>query len=211
MNFDDLQKAWQSQDAGAKVTINADVLLKEVRRNQKQFRATIFFRDVREVGVCYALTAFFLYSGLHGLAWYAPEGGWTLTLMGFACFGVGTFMLVDRVLQRRKQTTAKDSLKHCIETSLKDVNHQIWLLKNVFWWYLLPILIGLAAFTAQKVWARRIDGPIAMIVISAACIITFGLTYGFVYWINQRAVREQLTPRRQELEALFASLNENPQ
>jgi len=76
---------------------------------------------------------------------------------------------------------------------------------------LLPILIGLAALTAQKVWARRIDGPTAMIAIGAACIITFGLTYGFVYWINQRAVREQLTPRRQELEALFASLNENPQ
>ena len=34
MNFDDLQKAWQSQDAAAKVTINADVLLKEVRRIQ---------------------------------------------------------------------------------------------------------------------------------------------------------------------------------
>ena len=31
MNFEDFQKAWQSQDAGAKVTINADALLKEVQ------------------------------------------------------------------------------------------------------------------------------------------------------------------------------------
>jgi hypothetical protein len=204
MNFEDLQKAWQSQDVAAKATINADVLLKEVRRNQQQFRATIFWRDVREVGVAYLLAVFFSYQGLR-------HGDWTPILIGFACFGVGTFMLVDRMLQRRKQTTARDPLKRCIEASLKEVNHQIWLLKNVFWWYLLPILIGLAAFTARKVWDRRIDGPTAMLVMGAACIITFGVTYWFVYWINQRAVREQLTPRRQELEALLASLNENPQ
>ena len=62
MNFEDLQKAWQSQDAGAKVTINADVLLKEVRRNQRHFRATIFWRDVREVGVAFLLTLLFFVS-----------------------------------------------------------------------------------------------------------------------------------------------------
>ncbi len=67
MNFEELQKAWQSQDASAKMTINADVLLKEVRRNQQQFRATIFWRDVREVGLAFLGALFFLYHGLrHG-------------------------------------------------------------------------------------------------------------------------------------------------
>ena len=51
MNFEELQEAWQSQDTSAKVTIRADALLKEVRRKQRQFRATIFWRDVRELGV----------------------------------------------------------------------------------------------------------------------------------------------------------------
>jgi len=64
MNFETWQKAWQSQDIGAKVIINADVLLKEVRRNQQHFRATIFWRDVREVGVAFLLTLFFSYHGL---------------------------------------------------------------------------------------------------------------------------------------------------
>jgi len=53
MNFEELQKAWQCQHkhTSAKFTINAnaDVLLNEVRRNQQEFRATIFWRDVREV------------------------------------------------------------------------------------------------------------------------------------------------------------------
>ena len=47
MNFEDLQKASQSQDASAKVTINAKVQLKEVRRNQQHFRAGLFWRDLR--------------------------------------------------------------------------------------------------------------------------------------------------------------------
>lgn len=48
MNFEDLQKTWQSQNPGARVTINADLLLNEVRRNEQQFRAMIFRRDVRK-------------------------------------------------------------------------------------------------------------------------------------------------------------------
>jgi hypothetical protein len=203
MNFEDLQKAWQSQDAGAKVTIDADLLLREVRHSQQNFRATIFWRDVREVGVAYVLTAFFSYFGLR-------HGGWTQILIGFACFGVGTFMLVDRFLQRRKQTTAKDPLKVCIEASLQQVNHQIWLLENVFWWYLLPILAALAVFFGCAAWRARNIGSSAVLgaVVSALVV---ALLYWGIYWVNQFAVRKSLEPRRRELETLLASLNENSQ
>jgi hypothetical protein len=71
MNFENVQKAWQSQDTGAKVTVNADVLLKEVRRNQQHFRATIFWRDAREVGVAAFLTWLFL-------RWAVRDGEWSL-------------------------------------------------------------------------------------------------------------------------------------
>jgi len=199
MNFEDLQKAWQSQDASAKITINADVLLKEVRRNERQFRATIFCRDVREVGVCALMAVGFLGWGIH-------RQWWSLYLLSFCCIFVGAFFLLDRRTQRRKQPAKSDSLQACIENSLFEVNHQIWLLKNVFWWYLLPILIGLGAFSAQMLWADREVGLAKVIARGGIFILTYGFTYGFVYWINQRAVRVQLTPRRQELETLLASL-----
>ena len=207
MNFDDLQKAWQSQDAGARVAINADVLLREVQRNQHQFRATIFWRDVREVGMAYLLAAFFSYQSLR-------QGDWTSILIGIACFGVGTFMLVDRLLQRRKQTTARDPLKRCIEGSLKEVNHQIWLLKNVFWWYLAPIAAALAIFLGHSVWrAANIGFNIlapSVVLGAVVAVVVIGLLYWAIYWVNQFAVRKSLAPRRQELETLLASLNENP-
>jgi hypothetical protein len=202
MNFEDLQKAWQSQDAGATVAINPDVLLREVRRNQHQFRVTIFWRDVREVGVAYLLAAFFSYQGLR-------HGDWTPILIGLACIGVGTFMLVDRVLQRRKQTTARDPLKRCIEASLKEVNHQIWLLKNVFWWYLAPIAAALAIYFGHSVWrARNVGWSVVLGAVVATVVVA--LLYWVIYWANQFAVRKSLEPRRQELDTLLASLNENP-
>src|ERR1035437_8151882 len=107
MNFEDMQNAWQSQDAGAKVTINADVLLKEVRRNQQQFRTTIFWRDVREVGVCALMALFFL-------GWGRLWQWWSLYLLSFCCFFVGVFFLVDRRIQRRKQPVQNESLQACI-------------------------------------------------------------------------------------------------
>src|SRR5258707_1498492 len=199
MNFEDFQKAWQSQDINAKVTINADVLLKEVRRNERQFRATIFCRDVREVGVCALMMVFFL-------VWGIRRQWWSLYLLSFCCFFVGAFFLVDRVIQRRKQPVTNDPLQACIGKSLHQFIHQIWLLKNVFWWYLLPILIGLGAFSAQMLWDQREVGLASTIKFGGIFILTYGFTYGFVYWINQRAVRVQLTPRRQALESLLASL-----
>jgi Kef-type K+ transport system membrane component KefB len=200
MKFEELQKTWQSQDPGAKLLINADGLLNEVRRNQRQFRMTIFWRDVREVGVAFLLTIFFLYLGMR-------HHDWADAVLALACFSVGTFMVVDRLLQRREQPAANDSLKTCIEGSLLQVNHQIWLLQNVLWWYLLPFTVALGISIGHSVWRMHNPGFPALIVgvISALFV---ALVYWGIYRLNQYAVRKSLEPRRQELETLLAGLDQ---
>ena len=199
MNFEAMQKAWQSQDPGAKVTINVNVLLNEVRHNQQHFRATIFWRDAREVGVCALMAVFFL-------AWGRLWQWWSLDLLSFCCFFVGGFLLVDRRIQYRKQPVKNESLQACIQNSLFQVNHQIWLLKNIFWWYLLPILVGLGAVSAATLWHKKADGPATIIALGAFYVVFYGLVYWGVYRLNQFAVRKTLEPRRQELEALMDNL-----
>jgi hypothetical protein len=200
MNFEELQKAWQSQNPGAKVTIDADVLLKEVRRNQHHFWMMIFWRDVREVGVAAVLTWFFLH-------WAIRDREWTLYLLSLSCLGVGLFMLVDRWLQRRKRPVANDPLRSCIEASLLQVNHQIWLLKNVFWWYLLPLAAALGIAIGAGIWRTRQAGFLVMR--GWVVFVLFGvLIYWGVYWLNQFAVKKYLEPRRQELESLLAGLDQ---
>ena len=199
MNFEELQKTWQAQATGAKITISTDLLLREVRRNQRNFQFTIVRRDVVEVSVCGLMTVFF---GAWGLRWH----WWSLYLLAFCCLFVGAFFVVDRLIQRRRQPAQNDTLRACIEKSLHQLNHQIWLLKNVFWWYLLPILIGLSAVTVSTVWSAHQAGPGTMIGLSAFYVIFYGLVYGLVYWANQWTVRKRLEPRRHELENLLASL-----
>src|SRR5436305_1905971 len=132
MNLDDFEKSWRSQSAT--ISINADVLLSEVRRNQKQFRTTIYLRDVREVGVAAVLIPVFIVMGraLHN---------WTNYLVAAACFFVGAYILVDRLRQRRHSPELGDSLRNCVAASLAEVRHQIWLLRNILWWYLLPLFV----------------------------------------------------------------------
>ena len=200
MNFEEMQKAWQSHDAGAKITIDSGVLLKEVRRNERSFRATIFWRDVREVGVAILLAAYFSYRGF-------KTGDWTQWLLAASCLGVGAFMILDRILQRRRKPAPNDSLKACVETSLFHVNHQIWLLKNVVWWYLLPLGAALAVSTGVSMWHSR---AATAAVIGLGVYVVFGvLLYRGIYRLNQRAVRASLEPRQQELKTLLATLNEN--
>lgn len=201
MNFEDLQKTWQSSNPAATVTINADLLLKEVRRNQKQFWQTILWRDVREGVVIFILVLFFIFRGLR-------NDDWTDILVALGCLFVGVFFVVDRLLQRKKRPVVNDPLKACIQTSLHQVNHQIWLLKNIFWWYLLPVIVPLGISIAVSFWHQRHNGASA--VIGWIVYLVFGiLIYWGVYWLNQFAVRKSLEPRRQELESLLASLGLN--
>ncbi len=195
MNFEDLQKAWQAQDANAKANINTDALLKKIRREKNQFWRTILRRDVQEVGVGAVLTWFFFHRGLR-------NHDWTDCLIGLACFWVAAFMVVDRLLQSRKKPVASDSLPACIEASLHEVNHQIWLLKNVFWWYLLPIAISLGISVAMSVWQDHRHGW----GMAGWCVyVAIGiLLYWHSYRSNQTAVRMSLRPRQRELEALLA-------
>jgi len=201
MNFDELQKAWQSQNPGAKVTINADVLLKEVRRNQWHFNAMVFWRDVREVGAAFLGAMFFLYFGL------IRERSWPSCLLALACLWIGLFMLADRRIQRRKKPATSDPLRACIQASLIQVNHQIWLLRNVFWWYLLPPGIGMAAGSGSVVWQLHAAGWPALRPVVISTVLCAFFFWG-VYWLNQYAVRKGLEPRRQELESLLAGLDQ---
>jgi hypothetical protein len=207
MNFEDLQKAWQCQQTVSKLDINAraDALLKEVRRDQQLWGGIDFWGAALEIGGEFVAALFFLYQGLRHATW-APFHlpGWDFVLLAFACAGVGifrAFMLARRLIaQRRKQNRVNDSLKACIKVSLSEVNHEIWLQRNVFWWSLLPSITAFAVFFGYA--SLRFHTPTFF-----AFLVLFVIPLAWCgYRLNQFTLRKVLEPRRRELETLLASL-----
>ncbi|MBS0202218.1 MAG: hypothetical protein JSS49_04900 [Planctomycetes bacterium] len=209
MSPDNLQQAWQSQLAQVQLTIDPDLLLKEVRRNQQAFMAAIFWRDVREVGLSLLLIPVWITMGVKiGLPWT-----WYLTIP--VLLWVAGYMLLDRARQNRQSRVSGESLRNCVESSRAQVEHQIWLLRNVHWWYLLPISLSVTAFVLHitllmawqigsgEMWALAL---LAVIVALMLGIVTIVLV--MVYRLNQDAIRLVLEPRRQELETLIGSLRD---
>jgi hypothetical protein len=192
MNSATLEAAWNTQPHG-RITIDLDVLVDEVRQNDQQFRTTIFLRDVREIGIALFLVPIFWFMG----QWLHKP--WTWYLIIPALLWIAGFLIVDRYRRKNQRPTPGLELRPFVQSSLAEVRHQIWLLRNVFWWYLLPIA---AALTVSSVYRNR-RGQLLEMVVELGIMYTF---FWGLWWVNQFAVRKDLNPRAVQLEKLLRSV-----
>lgn len=81
------------------------------------------------------------------------------------------------------------------------------MLRNVHWWYLLPLALSVLAFVGQVSWQTRSGGWWTALALTME-IAVLVLVLVSVYGLNQTAVRSELEPRRQELKVLLASLTD---
>lgn len=195
MNLDPFKQAWQSQQSQPRLTIDAELLLKEVQRNQRTFAAVIFWRDVREVGIALTMVPFWIFMGVK---LHLP---WTWFLMVPSLLWVAGFMLVDRMRHKPQPHEPAESLRRCVECSQAQIEHQIWLLSNIFWWYLLPFTGPMLAFFCDVAWRKRDGGwwtILTTTIVISICVVVFAC----ICRLNQHAVRDELEPRRRELKEL---------
>jgi hypothetical protein len=204
VNPENLKQAWQGQMSQARLSIDTEVLVNELRHKQKHFEATILRRDVLEVGTGVVMLPVWFFMGMKlSLPWT-----WYLTVP--AIVWVVGFLSWDRMSHKRRVPEQEESLRRCVEASLAEVEHQIWLLRNVHWWYLLPFAISIPAFFGQIAWQTRSGGWLVALFLSLLVAVTLFVLVG-VYWANQKAVFAHLEPRRQELLSLRAALDDEIQ
>ena len=192
MNFETLQQHWQQQETRSQVKVDASLILQEVRRNHRSFQAMIFWRDFREVGAALFVAVFIIIRGRD----------WTDWLLAVAGAGVGIFLLRDHLRQRKQRPRASEDLRLYVQHSLGEVRHQSWLLRNVLWWYLLPLMVPLLISIAVQADTVRQGVRQSVVIV----VMTW-----LIYKLNQHAVRKQLVPREQELERLLAGIDEPPE
>lgn len=204
MNDDVVKGAWQAQSSQTRLVFDADTVLKEVERSQKYFNAIILRRDQVEIRVAILLVPTWIVMGWKlGLPWT-----WYLTIPGL--LWIAGFMLFDRLKHRSNRTAAADSLRQSVQSSLHEVQHQIRLLRNVLWWYVSPIAIPVFAFFGQIGWEVK-EGGLLMAAVMACFFGIAMAVFVFVFAVNRDAIRNELEPRRQELQALLDSLDEGSQ
>jgi tetratricopeptide (TPR) repeat protein len=205
MDPDDLQCAWRTEGAQPRVSINIDAMREEFERSQPQFRSIIFWRDFREVVVALLMIPYWIYQGL------ALSLPWTWYLTIPACLFVAGFILRDRRRHPQRPIESGEPLLLSVRESLRQVEHQIWLLRNVFWWYLLPFSISLMAFFTHTTWLSTggLSGLWVFLPMWLLLTTFLFVVYAGIYDLNQYAVRNDLEPRRRKLLTLLSSLDES--
>lgn len=159
----------------------------------------IFWRDVREVGTSLVMITVWIVMGIGmSLPWT-----WYLTVP--ALLWITGFMLVDHRLHAERPGDPGEPLLFYVKESLAQIEHQIWLLRNVFWWYLLPPSISLMAFFTHNAWETTKSWWACFLIAGSFGVFLFFL-YRWTYRINQAAVRKQLEPRRNDLQKLTTYL-----
>ncbi len=199
MSLNKYEQAWKAEASHTQVTFDAARLAQEVQHSHEAFRSLIFWRDVREIGTSLVLIPVWLTMGVGmSLPW-----SWYLTVP--ALLWIAGFMFVDRRRHPQGPGDPGEPLLFYVQESAAQVEHQIWLLRNVFWWYLLPLSISLMAFLCHVAWNSTASWWGALLVATGFGVFLW-LLYGWIYRLSQRAVREQLVPRRDKLQKLIANL-----
>ncbi|TWT58072.1 hypothetical protein KOR42_14420 [Thalassoglobus neptunius] len=199
MNLDEYRQAWKEDEAQMNITFDSDLLSKEVLRSHQSFQSMIYWRDFREVGVSLVMIPLWLLLGsMMSLPWT-----WYLTIP--ALIWIAAFIFVDRSRHPQRPSHPGEPLLFYAKESLEQTEHQIWLLRNIFWWYLLPFCISIMAFFVNVAWNSS-DGLLGFSLLSGIGAIFLYVIYSAVYRLNQTAVTEQLEPRRDDLQRLIDSL-----
>jgi CubicO group peptidase (beta-lactamase class C family) len=199
MELDRYKQAWKSTAGHTKVTIDREVLAQAVQKSHQGFQSTINGRDIREVSVALLLLIYWVYTGL------TKTMPWTWWLTVPALIWIAGFILVDRKRHPQRPSEPGEPLCFYAKEALTQVEHQIWLLRNVFWWYLLPFCISMMAFFVHVSWNTSSSWVELSISVVFWTVFVF-VIYGLVYWMNQYAVQKTLEPRRQDLLKLVKSI-----
>lgn len=207
LDFDALQRLWCDQPLPSTDREESEMIDQAIRQ-ARRFERRILIRDLLEIALSVGMAGLFLFSGLR------MATSWPWFVAALLVFFVGAFFVGDRIRQRRTEEPA-ESVRGSLERSLQRLEHQIWLLRRVGWWYLTPcflagvvIVLGVGIDLVGEVQGRGL--PVAPWVavlglVAVGAVLMTAVCWG-IYRANQKAVECILEPRRDRLAGLLGEL-----
>jgi len=158
----------------------------------KRFEKTIKTRNLMEIVAALAVTAIFA-----PIAWRAPNAVARTGNLVVAAGGLWIAFFMLRFGRLARPLPADRSLADYREALLAQFDHQIRLLRNVKFWYLLPLYLGLLIAAAGNVIARTAEGRPGWP--ELVTIPIFTAVFGFIWWLNEAYGVRKLRHARQRL------------
>ena len=189
MNASELEHLWQKQQPLEPSTENIARIAATVDALDRKFQRKIWWRDLREIGAAITVATFFGLVGHTWLRWIAVA----------SVLFVAAWIFRSRILVRPGRETP--NVIERLQQMICETEMQIGMLRSVLWWYLLPCAVAMFAIGLDSP-PRKFNSPSLVIFCGAV-----GVLYVAVYWLNQRAVRKKLMPRRENLRHALAELS----
>ncbi|MHC4715183.1 MAG: hypothetical protein ACYTAN_18250 [Planctomycetota bacterium] len=200
MEPEELREFWKLAEHEIPRTSGGKELLEAVLKEDRSFRHSILLRDAREIAASLVAAAGYILCG----HWLAP-GSRAILVAAVLILLPAWFMVVDRIIQRRREARFGAALRETVERSLGSVDHQILLLRTMLWWYLLPPSAAVTIFVARLTlfapyfWYGNV--PFFVLMLAFCTIVDYA-----IWRINQTAVAKELAPRSEKLKAVLAEL-----
>lgn len=189
MNASELEHLWQKQQPIELSPEKIGQIAATVDAVDRKFRRKIWWRDLREIGAALVVAAFFGFVGQTWLRWLAVA----------SCLFVVAWIIRSRIMVRPSRETP--SVSGRLQQMIRETEMQIELTRSLLWWYLLPCAVAIFAMVLDS--PPRFPLPFLSIYGSGGAAL-----YVAVYWVNQRAVRKVLEPRRENLRHTLAELSQ---
>ena len=197
---DNLQQAWQTQSSQTRISIDADVLLKVVQRDQRSFRSVVQSSDYWGVGIAVLLIPVWIYMGMMDLVPWT----WYLTVPVLVWWVV--FPIVYRMRPPLKPASSDEPLVHCVERSLTEIDDHVWYHSKSAWWSASPLFVSVVTFAFHSAWLRS-DGWLDLLS-NMDSVVSFLAFFFLLYFLIENCGCKKYEPRRQELLTLLKSLRD---
>ena len=189
-----LKQLWLNSCNDQQVEINAAKLIESVTQKIKSTEKSVRRRDRREIFIAVCLILLF--------GWWLIIMPRLLSKIGAAIIIAGCILVIIRLLLARRNNIKEDTasaINDLLMVSHQSVQKQIKLLDTVAWWYLLPFFTGAICLYYSF--------PVSFMS-KAIYTITVAILYGYIYYLNKKAVTKVLKPLEENISNLLNELSE---
>jgi hypothetical protein len=189
---DELEQLWQTQPVDP--VIKGEEMLRIIMNKTAKFDRTIRRRNIRETVAALVVAAFFAIA-----AWKQHNA---IERLGSLIIVAGALFIIYYI--RRHGAEPPDpnpdqTLGGYQRALAEKYGHQIRLLRNVKFWYLAPMYVGLLIATAGLLKERAASGALTWV--DAIGPIVYTLVFAAIWWLNEVYTVRKLQGMRTKLMA----------